>query len=145
MSFNWDEKSKNKLREFWASGLSTSLIGKEMGLTKNSIIGAAHRMKLTPRPSPIASTVRSYARVLSVHKKQERPVEAVKAPAPAVAKVEPKKAPHRPVSVAMRACCFPSGDPSKSNFRFCGKPAVTGKPYCAACCSIAYVKPSRAA
>jgi GcrA cell cycle regulator len=82
MPFNWDEESKNKLREFWSGGLSASLIGKEMGLTKNSIIGAANRMKLPPRVKPPAFTARS-----CVSKKQEQPVEAVENPAPVVAEI----------------------------------------------------------
>lgn len=139
MPFNWDEESKNKLREFWSSGLSASLIGKEMGLTKNSIIGAANRMELPPRVKPPAFTARS-----RVSKKQEQPVEAVENPTPVVAE-RLKRILYTPGSVIIKACRFPSGDPRKPGFRFCGKPTVTGKPYCPACCNIAYIKPMRAA
>ena len=144
MSFRWDEESKNKLREFWASGLSSSLIGKEMGLTKNSIIGAANRMKLTPRPSPIGGAARPITKTLIALKAQEKPVEAFEISAPVVA-AKPKKILHMPGSVAVKACRFPNGDPRKSNFRFCGNPTREGKPYCAACCEVAYIRPMRAA
>lgn len=139
MPFNWDEESKNKLREFWASGLSASLIGKEMGVSKNSIIGAANRMKLPPRAGPAA-----FAALSSSSKSQEKPVEAVQTPAPVVA-VTLNRILYTPGNATMKTCRFPSGDPKKFNFRFCGKPAVTGKSYCLACCKIAYIKPSRAA
>lgn len=36
-------------------------------------------------------------------------------------------------------CCWPDGDPGKPEFRFCGVPAVNGKPYCATHCSLAYL------
>jgi GcrA cell cycle regulator len=36
-------------------------------------------------------------------------------------------------------CSWPEGEPGTADFRFCGTPAVDGKPYCAAHCKIAYV------
>jgi GcrA cell cycle regulator len=151
MPFNWDEESKNKLRELWAGDLSASLIGKEMGLTKNSIIGAANRMKLPPRVTPPAFTARSGVLKkqeqpvnISAVEPQERPVEDVQTPAPVVA-AKLKRILYTPGNATMKTCRFPSGDPKKSDFRFCGRPTVTGKSYCLACCNIAYIKPSRAA
>jgi len=144
MSFKWDDQSKAKLRELWDAGLSASKIGQEIGVSKNSIIGASHRMKLKPRASPIAYAARSIPRPVMVSKEQEKPVQAVKIAAPVV-EPRPKKVLHTPGNALLRTCRFPNGDPSKSSFRFCGKPTVLGKPYCAACCDIAYIKPSRAA
>lgn len=151
MPFNWDEESKNKLRVLWNSGLSASLIGKEMGLTKNSIIGAVHRMKLPPRATPPIFTVRSGVQKkqeepvdISAVETQEKPVEAVKNAPPVVA-VKLNRILCTPVNSIMKTCRWPSGDPKKSDFRFCGKPTVTGKPYCPACCNIAYIRPVRAA
>lgn len=151
MPFNWDDKSKNKLRKFWASGLSASKIGEQMGVSKNSIIGAAHRLMLPPRAKPAAFAVRSGVRKkkeqpveIAAPKAQEKPVEVVEITAPVV-EVKPKKALYSPGSVSIRTCRFPSGDPRKSDFMFCGKPTAIGKPYCAACCNIAYARPMRAA
>ena len=36
-------------------------------------------------------------------------------------------------------CSWPVGDPGSEDFRFCGEPAVPGKPYCQPHCKIAYV------
>lgn len=36
-------------------------------------------------------------------------------------------------------CCWPIGEPGTPEFRFCGKPAVAGKPYCGEHCAKAYV------
>ena len=35
-------------------------------------------------------------------------------------------------------CSWPEGEPGEDSFRFCGKLAVPGKPYCAEHCLIAY-------
>ncbi|MEE2745969.1 MAG: GcrA family cell cycle regulator [Pseudomonadota bacterium] len=40
-------------------------------------------------------------------------------------------------------CCWPEGEPGEENFRFCGKSAVIGKPYCESHCAIAYVPPKK--
>ena len=42
-----------RAREYWDSGYSASEISKRLGVTKNVIIGVAHRNNFTPRPSPI--------------------------------------------------------------------------------------------
>ena len=40
-------------------------------------------------------------------------------------------------------CNWPEGEPGTDTFRFCGRPAVAGKPYCGEHCARAYVKSSR--
>ena len=40
-------------------------------------------------------------------------------------------------------CSWPEGEPGEDSFRFCGKLAVPGKPYCEAHCKIAYVPPKK--
>ena len=40
----------------------------------------------------------------------------------------------------IKGCRWPFGDPGTDDFRFCGKPQVLGKPYCAEHCMLAYRK-----
>ena len=40
-------------------------------------------------------------------------------------------------------CSWPEGEPGTDAFRFCGRPAVDGKPYCGEHCARAYVKNTR--
>ena len=42
-----------ELTRLWATGLTTREIGRRLGVTKNAVIGRAHRLKLPPRPSPL--------------------------------------------------------------------------------------------
>jgi len=46
-------------------------------------------------------------------------------------------------SLKANMCSWPNGEPGKPNFRFCGKPAEAGKPYCAPHCDMAYVPSTR--
>ena len=49
----WADKTILRLRELWAEGHSTAEIGRRLGVSKNSIVGKAHRLELPARHSPI--------------------------------------------------------------------------------------------
>jgi GcrA cell cycle regulator len=49
----WDDDMIARLRTLWAEGLSTAEIGRRIAVTKNAVVGKAHRIGLEPRPSPI--------------------------------------------------------------------------------------------
>ena len=56
MSFtsNWTPEEDDILRDLYQKGISTIQIARQLGRSKNSIIGRSHRLKgLEPRPSPI--------------------------------------------------------------------------------------------
>ena len=49
----WDEEAIRLLKALWTQGLSTAEIGRRLGVSKNAIVGKAHRLELEARPSPI--------------------------------------------------------------------------------------------
>jgi len=49
----WTEAQIADLKRLWTAGHSTSQIGAVLGVSKNAVIGKAHRIKLPARPSPI--------------------------------------------------------------------------------------------
>lgn len=49
----WTEELITRLRDLWSQGLSTAEIGRQLSITKNAVVGKAHRLGLPPRPSPI--------------------------------------------------------------------------------------------
>lgn len=53
MAMEWTDELIAKLRELWGQGLSTAEIGRQLSITKNAVVGKAHRLGLPPRPSPI--------------------------------------------------------------------------------------------
>lgn len=150
----WTAKSIDLLRGLWAEGHSTAEIGRRMGVTKNAIVGKAHRLDLPARPSPIrkqkASGVPAAPRRKPV--REETPAAATKRSPP-----QPQHAPPLPVANAppgpaasaqvrhfprasLRSCCWPIGEPGQREFRFCAAEAAPGKPYCTDHVSIAYVR-----
>lgn len=49
----WAEETISRLRELWSEGHSTAEIGRRLGVSKNAVVGKAHRLDLPARPSPI--------------------------------------------------------------------------------------------
>ena len=39
------------------------------------------------------------------------------------------------------SCLWPFGHPGEEDFHFCGAPPLSGKPYCANHCAVAYIQP----
>jgi len=113
---SWTEDKIKQLKKLWNKGKSTIEIAKELGISKNSVIGKVHRLDLTARPSPI--------------KKKEptiiRPVQK---------RITGKC---RLMDLKANTCHWPIGEPTDKDFHFCGKPTLTGKPYCAEHCRQAY-------
>lgn len=167
---DWNEEMIARLRQLWAEGHSTAEIGRRMGITKNAVVGKAHRLVLSPRPSPIRrDTPEGHVARRSAPRRTTGPtlpalsspaVAAVSTPEPipAAPRVTPPPATppnvvapaHTPASLRavpmpraaarVTTCCWPIGDPGTASFRFCDDDAMTGKPYCAQHAALAYVK-----
>ena len=144
----WTEERVAELMRLWEAGRSASEIGRMLGVSKNSVVGKAHRMKLAARPSPIKRGTGTSPRRAAVspapkpvvrvepQPKVERPVPAAPAVQPAVRRAAPAA---RRASGKGPNCLWPIGDPGDEDFHFCGAPAVPGKPYCAEHCARAYI------
>ncbi len=127
----WTEARIAALGEFWRQGLSTAEIGRRLGVSKNAVVGKAHRLELVARPSPIklrpAPAIATAAPVPLPTPELRRPVAT---PTPVRLVRSQSKGP---------SCQWPDGHPGQPDFHFCGEPAAPGKPYCAAHAARAYV------
>jgi GcrA cell cycle regulator len=139
---DWTTEAIDRLRALWAEGHSTAEIGRRMGITKNAVVGKAHRLSLPPRPSPIRREAEGEATVAAP--RLPRPVVVPRLAAPAVPAVARPTVPVAvrpfPRVIAARTCCWPIGEPGTSGFRFCTAEATSGKPYCPEHAAVAYVK-----
>ena len=50
---DWTDDLIAELSALWDEGHSTAEIGRRLGVTKNAIVGKAHRLNLPARPSPV--------------------------------------------------------------------------------------------
>ena len=81
----WNEDRMERLEELYRGGKSFALIAAEIGTSRNSVIGKAHRMRLpkrdviaqqsrAPRPPPPVKPVRIRKRAVVMDKPPNRPV-----------------------------------------------------------------------
>ena len=153
----WTDERIAKLKQGWEGGMTATQIAELLGegVTRNAVIGKAHRLGLESRPSPVKAT--------DVAPAPARPAPVVTAapappPAPAVSSAphhSPLEAPApRPVAKPAKGsskqtrttllelndkvCKWPIGHPGDADFHFCGKGAQAGFPYCTEHCLIAY-------
>ena len=93
---SWTDERIEKLTKMWESGSTASQIAEELGgVSRNAVIGKAHRLGLKARPSPVKEKAAAKAKPKPAPKKAEtpapKPAEAARpAPTPAPA---PRPAP----------------------------------------------------
>lgn len=115
----WTAEKIKQLKKLWQKGKSTVEIGKELGISKNAVVGKVHRLELEARPSPIKKA--SSVPVIPKQKEKSKENKFVTL-----------------MDLKMNSCRWPIGDPKDEDFHFCGADTVTGKPYCSEHCKIAY-------
>jgi GcrA cell cycle regulator len=120
---SWTDERIEALRTHWDAGLSASQIAEKLGegVTRNAVIGKAHRLGLKSRPSPVKS--------------EPAQAKAAKPKAKAKAKASGKVS---LLELTERICKWPIGHPTDADFHFCGKPSKAGFPYCDEHCEVAY-------
>jgi len=147
----WTEDRVEKLAKLWASGLSASQVAKELGgVTRNAVIGKVHRLGLSGRAKPSRPAKRATAkrtaaprtRAVAATPRAPKTPAAPARPVPMEAKQMDDGAYANILTVTEDMCKWPLGDPSSADFRFCGRGADKGEPYCKAHAQLAY-QPAR--
>ncbi len=114
-SAEWTPERIAALIALWNEELSTSEIGRRLGITKNAVIGKVHRLGL-PKRRPSAKDDEDSADVADVVKLE---------------------------ALTSEMCSWPVGNPGDKAFHFCGEQVVPGKPYCSKHCAVAYIRAGR--
>ena len=124
---NWNEENTKRLRELWNEGvMSATLIGRELGCSRHSVIGKAQRLKLEPRTAFMRAEIKgSQSRIKLKPFKLEPP--------PEVALVKDEKLPVYIGNLKSWHCRWPEED----IMYYCGKPIRIGS-YCRDHAAIAY-------
>ncbi len=91
---SWTDERIATLKKMWEGGSTASQIADELGgVSRNAVIGKAHRLGLKSRPSPVKAN----------EKKKAAPAKPKPAPKPAAKKAAPKPAAPRPAAPAAPA------------------------------------------
>lgn len=156
-SLEWTPEMNARLELLWRAGLTATAIARDMGLTKNSIVGRAHRSKACePRPTPIKAAgsgkrpqrnkrangrqpgtgrIRGPTLTLDVPKRERGTAHQ------ALPSTLPNVAPPAPIALGVvRACCWPMWADGERPYvpRYCNAPSEPARSYCEAHCAQAY-------
>ncbi len=104
---SWTEERIDRLKKMWQDGSTASQIAEELGgVSRNAVIGKAHRLGLEARPSPVKP---------GEEKEHRAPAAAAPAPKPAPAqRVAPKPAAAAPEQAAATAQAAPTRTPQRT-------------------------------
>ena len=117
---SWTEERTATLKRLWEGGATATEIAKELGdVSRNAVIGKAHRLGLKSRPSPVKAAEKKAApKPKPAPKKKAAPAPAP-SPAPTPAPVAAKPA-AKPASSAPQQPAAPAAQPQAT-----GAPAPT--------------------
>ncbi|MBC9034942.1 GcrA cell cycle regulator [Sphingomonas sp. JC676] len=89
---SWTDERIETLKKMWDSGLTATQIAEELGgVSRNAVIGKAHRLGLPARPSPVKpNEPKAQAAPKPAPAPVAAPAPAAPAPAPKAAAVEPE-------------------------------------------------------
>jgi GcrA cell cycle regulator len=84
MSLSWTDERIDRLKELWSQGKTASHIADELGgVSRNAVIGKAHRLGLQSRPSPVKPNEPAPKARVRARDKAEAPAAAAPEPRPA--------------------------------------------------------------
>ena len=112
-ALKWPEEKISTLTFLWNEGHSANEIGKRMGVSKNSVIGQAHRRGLPKRNSPLYTSKKPIPEVLPTLE-----------------------------DLGSDQCRYPLGEPKERAEYFCGKPTGGGS-WCPEHHTIVFQKPGQ--
>lgn len=99
---SWTDERIEKLTKMWEGGATASQIAEELGgVSRNAVIGKAHRLGLKARPSPVKA-----------NEKADSPTPATNTPKPAASTRASQPAAHRPAAPQPRPEAPASASPA---------------------------------
>ena len=146
---SWTDERVELLKKLWTDGLSASQIAGQLGqVTRNAVIGKVHRLGLSGRmksSSSIARTAKPRLRTpmrptmqhtsfgsnaLKAEAQVERGLVQLLEPAVIMPFPAPVGENITLMQLSEKTCRWPLGDPSTTDFRFCGSETAAGTSYC---------------
>lgn len=132
----WTEPRTSALKLLWANGFSATEIAKELRhVTRNAVIGKAHRLGLAARLLPaLPPRVRPHRPKPKTRTKPKATPSFPAAAPPNPEALDALRVGGDLVSVltlTVGMCRYPIGDPKGPGFGFCARAPADDRPYCA--------------
>ncbi len=129
---SWTEDKVNKLKELWGKGNTASQIAEIIGgISRNAVIGKAHRLnlsaKIKTRPSTSNSNFKSGNEEFKI---KSRKGKRNKFKSLIIEKDFEPENPKQLEELDDNSCKWPIGHPNEKSFYFCGRTSLKDFSYC---------------
>jgi GcrA cell cycle regulator len=119
----WNTENTANLKKWWGAGMTAGQISDafDKKISRNAVIGKAHRLGLQGRPSPIHRNIKYTQGKIKLTRAVDLPLATTYAEIP-------------------KQCCqYPYvGEQWRDTIGWCGRPVFKDKPWCESCCDKIY-------
>ena len=127
---NWTPEKVNKLRELWGKGSTASQIAQILGgVTRNAVIGKAHRLNLSGKIISKKSINNSNINKTK-YSTDTKKIKRGKFKSLVIEKDFEPENPKQLEELDESSCKWPVGHPNEENFYFCGRKSLKDFSYC---------------
>jgi GcrA cell cycle regulator len=137
----WTEQRTDRLKELIEAGWSSTLIGDLLGVSRNAVIGKAHRLRLI-RQKQLSHFLPNPTRMGGRALKRQSPMARWRKENPQESRVPviPDSLWVDFTALSEDSCRWPSNEKILGAFRFCGCTKIPDSPYCAYHTSVGVVQ-----
>ena len=130
---SWNEEKVNKLKELWGKGNTASQIAEIIGgLSRNAVIGKAHRLNLSAKIKTRAATsnqnfensLKDNSKILQKRGRKSKFKSLI------IEKDFEAENPKQLEELDESSCKWPIGHPDEKSFYFCGRSSLKDFSYC---------------
>ena len=129
---SWTEEKVNKLKELWGKGNTASQIAEVIGgITRNAVIGKAHRLNLSAKIKTRAASSNEKFNVSA--EKGDNKIKRGRRSKFKSLIIEKDFEPENPEQLEEldeNSCKWPIGHPDEKSFYFCGRTSLKDFSYC---------------
>jgi len=129
---SWNEEKVAKLKELWGKGNTASQIAEIIGgLSRNAIIGKAHRLNLSSKiKAKISSANQNFHKSTEEDNTKQRRGRKSKFQSLIIEKNFEPENPKKLEELDESSCKWPIGHPEEESFYFCGRSSLKDFSYC---------------
>ena len=129
---SWNEEKVAKLKELWGKGSTASQIAEIIGgLSRNAVIGKAHRLNLSSKSrSIISNSSKGLKSNLEENNYKPRHDKKSKFKSLIIEKDFEPENPKKLEELDENSCKWPVGHPEEETFYFCGRSSLKDFSYC---------------